>query len=76
MKTSVTFEFTEYADRPEFKAHIDGPQWKNAVWEMDQYLRNRVKYEEKLDIAAVAALEAARQFLRDDLASAGLSLDD
>jgi len=41
-------EFTLPEDQPEFNTAIKGSDWKHVCWEMDQYLRKRVKYDEGL----------------------------
>ena len=46
MKAILEFNLPE--DQPEFNTAIKGSDWKHVCWEMDQYLRKRVKYDEGL----------------------------
>ena len=41
-------KFTLPEDQPEFNTAIKGSDWKHVCWQMDQYLRKRVKYDEDL----------------------------
>ena len=41
-------KFTLPEDQPEFNTAIKGSDWKHVCWQMDQYLRKRVKYDESL----------------------------
>ena len=46
MKAILEFNLPE--DQPEFNNAIKGGDWKHVCWQMDQYLRKRVKYDESL----------------------------
>ena len=46
MKAILEFNLPE--DQPEFNNAIKGSDWKHVCWQMDQYLRKRVKYDEGL----------------------------
>ena len=46
MKAILEFNLPE--DQPEFNLALKGGDWKHVCWEMDQYLRKRVKYDEGL----------------------------
>jgi hypothetical protein len=46
MKAILEFSLPE--DQPEFNNAIKGGDWKHVCWQMDQYLRKRVKYDEGL----------------------------
>ena len=46
MKAILEFNLPE--DQPEFNNALKGGDWKHVCWEMDQYLRKRVKYDEGL----------------------------
>ena len=41
-------KFTLPEDQPEFNTAIKGSDWKHVCWQMDQYLRKRVKYDDGL----------------------------
>ena len=46
MKAILEFNLPE--DQPEFNTAIKGSDWKHVCWQMDQYLRKRVKYDDGL----------------------------
>ena len=58
----ATLEFNLPEDQPEFNTALQGSDWKHVCWQMDQYLRTKVKYapdemsQEKYD-----ALEEIRE---------------
>ena len=53
-------EFTLPEDQPEFNTAIKGSDWKHVCWQMDQYLRQRVKYDEGLTEEQLEAYEDMR----------------
>lgn len=63
----------EYDDMYEAKAALDGAKYKSALYELDQYLRSRIKYE-ALEDAAYTALEETRSKLHELTTSEGLSI--
>lgn len=40
----VILEFDSFEDSQELKDALDGGKWKNVVWELNQYLRNKIKH--------------------------------
>ena len=58
MKAILEFNLPE--DQPEFNNAIKGGDWKNVCWQMDQYLRKRVKYDEGLTEEQLEAYEDMR----------------
>ena len=46
MKAILEFNLPE--DKHDFNNAIKGGDWKYVCWQMDQYLRKRVKYDEGL----------------------------
>ena len=46
MKAILEFNLPE--DKVDFDLALQGGDWKHVCWEMDQYLRKRVKYDEGL----------------------------
>ena len=44
----ATLEFNLPEDQPEFNTALQGSDWKHVCWQMDQYLRTKVKYDEGL----------------------------
>ena len=58
MKAILEFNLPE--DQPEFNTAIKGGDWKHVCWQMDQYLRGRVKYDEGLTEEQLEAYEDMR----------------
>ena len=46
MKAILEFNLPE--DQPEFNTALQGSDWKHVCWQMDQYLRKTVKYDESI----------------------------
>ena len=72
MKAILEFELPE--DREEFDAASKGMDWAIVAWDIDQYIRNRLKYQsEKLDTSsAKEELELLRESLNEMLIVSGL----
>ena len=72
MKAILEFELPE--DKEEFDAASKGMDWAILAWDIDQYIRNRLKYQtEKLDSSsAKEELELLRNELRDLMEVSGL----
>ena len=58
MKAILEFNLPE--DQYEFNTAIKGGDWKHVCWQMDQYLRKRVKYDEGLTEEQLEAYEDMR----------------
>ena len=72
MKAILEFELPE--DKEEFDAASKGMDWAIVAWDIDQYIRNRLKYQiEKLDTSsAKEELESLREELHDIMENNGL----
>ena len=72
MKAILEFELPE--DKEEFDAASKGMDWAIVAWDIDQYIRNRLKYQtEKLDtLNAKKELEFLREALNEMLIDKGL----
>ena len=72
MKAILEFELPE--DKEEFDAASKGMDWAIVAWDIDQYIRNRLKYQsEKLDTSsAKEELELLRESLNEMLIVSGL----
>jgi len=46
MKAILEFNLPE--DQPEFNTALKGGDWKHVCWQMDQYLRKTIKYDESI----------------------------
>ena len=72
MKAILEFNLPE--DKIEFEAASKSMDWAIMAWDIDQYIRNRLKYQsEKLDTSsAKEELEILRNELRDLMEVSGL----
>jgi hypothetical protein len=61
MKAILEFQLPE--DQPEFNNAIKGGDWKHVCWQMDQYLRKRIKYDESLSEEQLRVYEGVREEL-------------
>ena len=69
MKSILVFNLPE--DKEEFDAASRGMDWALVAWEIDQLLRNKLKYEEHVRDTR-NTLEELRKTLNDMLADKGL----
>jgi hypothetical protein len=69
----VIFEFDSIEEANEIRTALDGSRWHSVVWELDQYLRNKVKHCP--DGEDSETYQAVRDKLRDTLEEYNLNLD-
>ena len=63
-------------DKEEAELHLKAGDYKICLWDLDQWLRNHVKYNpEQLSEPQVNILEKTRDELRDLLIHHNISLD-
>jgi hypothetical protein len=55
---------------------IKGSKYYVALWDIDQWLRARLKYDDTLTDGQYEAYEKTREELRDIMSSRGVSFDD
>jgi len=74
--SKITWEFDLNKEdvREEFEDAYHGGDWKLAVWDLDQLLRNALKYGNDYKTAD-EALENIRKELYDAIERYGISLD-
>jgi len=58
MKAILEFNLPE--DQPEFNNAIKGGGWKHVCWEMDQYLRKELKYNDDRSFEELNLLQKVR----------------
>ena len=66
MKAILEFELP--ADRENFDASTKGMDWALLVWHIDQFIRNKIKYEQDRD----GVLQLVRNELRHKMEESGL----
>lgn len=54
---------------------LDGWKWKSAMWELDQWLRGEIKYNEKLSGETDDAYQAVRDKIREILNDDNLNME-
>jgi len=72
MKAILEFDLPE--DNIDFKAAINGHNYKSAIWEYDQWLRSEMKYGE-LDEKIYEAYDTCRKKLRNILEEDNLFIE-
>ena len=71
----VTIEFDSVEEQDDIRDALDGYKWKLTVYEIDQYLRNELKYNEKLSNLELKFAEKTREQIREILKDYSLNLD-
>ena len=77
----VTLEFNGNEEESEMQVALDGHKWKSAMWELDQELRNTIKYGESflpnknISEQEILIAEGIRKYLREILSNYNLNLD-
>jgi hypothetical protein len=71
----VIIEFTDEDAASDAQVALDGSKWKFAMWELDQHLRNEVKYNEKLSSEVSEAYEKLRDKIREILSDSNLTME-
>ncbi len=66
-KASLTYSLPE--EKHEHLSAVHGSEYQSALWEIDQWLRNLVKYEDR----TVVQIEDVRKRIRDE--TEGLPFD-
>jgi hypothetical protein len=71
----VIIKFSDEDAAENAKIALDGWKWKHAMWELDQHLRNELKYNEKLPSAVDEAYESLRDKIREILSDNNLTME-
>jgi hypothetical protein len=70
----VTIQFDSVEEQEDIKDALDGFKWRMIAWEMDEFLRTEMKYNEKLTQSDYEFAEKIREELRERISSYNLSL--
>jgi hypothetical protein len=70
----VTIEFDTVEDQHEMDMCLNGMKWYLLAWELDQYLRNRLKHEE-LPEEVYKEMDDTREKLHEIMRNDGLRFD-
>lgn len=72
MKAILEFNLPD--DKEDFDLATKALDWYSVAWDMDQYLRSRIKYEDSLTDEAHEVLQDARTKLREIINEKGVTL--
>jgi len=70
----MTIEFDSIEDKDEMEMCLNGMKWYLLAWEIDQYMRSRLKYCEMSE-EVYKELDAAREKLHEIMQHDGLKFD-
>jgi hypothetical protein len=71
----VTIQFDTIEEQEDIRDALDGYKWRMVAWELDEFLRSEMKYNEKLSNLEYEFAEKTRQELRERINSYNLSLE-
>jgi hypothetical protein len=74
MKAILEFNLPE--DQIDFDLAVKGTKYYSALWEMDQWLRSQIKYNDKLTDEQHAVYQVCRDELRECMDENGVSFND
>lgn len=72
----ATLEFNLPEDQDEFNFATRGSNYYIILWDIDQWLRSKMKYDDTLTDGQYEAYEKTREELRDMMTSRGITFDD
>lgn len=75
-KAILEFDLNEPEDASEHMRMIKSLSIVVVLWEMDQYLRARLKYEDSMSEDEYKAVDAAREKLYELMSAHSVSLDE
>lgn len=71
----VILEFDSVEEVDDLQSALDGRKWKSVAWDMQQYLRNKLKYsEENMSDETYDALEKVQEALSSIISENNLYL--
>jgi hypothetical protein len=73
MKGILEFDLRD--DQKEFETAINADKYKSLIWELDQYLRSEIKYNDKLSNDTISAFELVRDKIREELIENNISIE-
>jgi hypothetical protein len=74
MKGILEFDLRD--DQKEFETAINADKYKSIIWELDQYLRQQIKYNaDNLSNDTISAFELIRDKIREELNDYSISIE-
>jgi len=71
----VIIKFSDEDAAENAKTALDGWKWRHCVWEIDQELRNTLKYVENLPVEVEQAYESLRDKIREIVSDNNLTME-
>lgn len=71
----IILEFDSFEEREEMESALNGAKWKMLVWNLDQYLRSELKYNDAITGQIYEELEKVRNKLHELKTDSGLTLE-
>jgi hypothetical protein len=71
----VIIEFSDEDAASDAQVALEGWNWKHSIEELDQYLRNEIKYNEQLPSEVTEAFEKLRDKIREILSENSLQIE-
>ena len=65
-----------YEDEEELRTALDGAKWKYSFWELKQFIRTELKYNDNLTAEQYEAYEAINEQITDILINNNLNFDE
>lgn len=72
----ITFEFDSIEEAEDVRTALDGYKYKLVIWDFDQYLRNQIKYNDKLPSEVAESFDNLREKLREFLNDYRVNIED
>jgi hypothetical protein len=72
-KATITFNLPDEQD--DFNNAVHASDYKAVIWDLDQKLRAKIKYDETLNESSANAYQDARDMLRELISDYGVTLD-
>ena len=71
----VIIKFSDEDAASDAQVALDGWKWKSSIWELDQYLRAEIKYDENLSSEVIKAYEELRDKIREIISDNNLTME-
>jgi hypothetical protein len=72
---TATLQFNLPDDQEDFNMAVNGTKWYLTLWELDQFLRSKVKYDETISEEAQDIYDNIRQKIRELQSENGISFE-
>jgi hypothetical protein len=74
MKAIIEYNLPD--EESEFRTAMNGQKYQSCLWEMDQWLRSKLKYDDNLTQEQFDIYQLVREKLREIINEHTVSLDD